>query len=288
MSAQSEDIELSSYKDSLSFALGIETALDVYRVCPKCDSLNKKYLVVGFKNNLSSVIPDSTCEIAIKEFMGFYGEGAEATYSLKEVSKCFGQYIAYSFYYDFKIKDLLSDVHLPYVLKGFKQGVFKEHEKSLSNSEKIELLEEFEDKVARELVAKVERKDSVFWEQILGEPGVKQLGETGIYLKTLKEGDGGSPNQFSDVEAHYILTNNVGDTLENSFIRGETFKLNLQSVIEGWREGFPYMKKGGKYQLYVPYEKAYKNGNVQAPQGALNFYIEFIDYGPEGTITGRR
>ena len=82
---------------------------------------------------------------------------------------------------------------------------------------------------------------------------------------------------YDDVEAHYILTNAVGDTMESSFDRGQPLKISLQSVIPGWTMSFPQLKKGGKYRLFIPSELAYK-------QGALCFYIELVNYGKAGTI----
>lgn len=137
-------------------------------------------------------------------------------------------------------------------------------------------------------ISEIEAKDKIFWEEILGKSGVEQIGETGIYFETIEMGSGGKPTMESDIEAHYILTNALGDTLENSYVNSRSLKINLSAVISGWREGFPALEKGGKYHLFVPYEKAYKGGNSQAPQGALCFFIEFIDFGPEGTITKPR
>ncbi|MFK7785340.1 MAG: FKBP-type peptidyl-prolyl cis-trans isomerase [Crocinitomicaceae bacterium] len=120
---------------------------------------------------------------------------------------------------------------------------------------------------------------------VLQNPTLQQVGETGIYIETIEQGTGGKPTSESDIEAHYILTNATGDTLENSYENGSSLKINLTQVIAGWREGFPALEKGGKYHLFVPWEKAYKNGRPGSPQGALCFYIEFIDFGAKGTLT---
>jgi FKBP-type peptidyl-prolyl cis-trans isomerase len=53
----------------------------------------------------------------------------------------------------------------------------------------------------------------------------------------------------------------------------------LNGVIQGWKQSFPSLKKGGKYRLYVPAELAYGD-----QKGALCFYIEFINFGKAGTL----
>lgn len=285
VNAQKGRVKLKTVKDSLSFALGVESAVGIFQSDAKLEALDKKMLVKGFEENLSGESVSKYEEDLIK-FLGANGTEFNQEF-LKEGSIGIGAFSAYYFYLQMAEMDQLSNIDLQLVAKGFERGVYRTDSKELNVLDRVRIIEGFGRELKEDFDAKVEGQDSVFWEQILREPGVKQLGETGIYLKTLKEGEGGSPNEFSDIEAHYILTNNVGDTLESSFEQS-ALKINLQSVIGGWREGFPHMKKGGKYQLYVPYEKAYKNGNIQAPKGALNFYIEFIDFGPKGTITGRR
>lgn len=134
-----------------------------------------------------------------------------------------------------------------------------------------------------QFLSEIAKNDSVFWSKAL-KSSLSEVGTSGIYVQVIEQGSGGKPNSESDVEVHYILTNNLGDTLESTFHSKNTLKINLAHVIKGWKEGFPALNKGGKYRLFVPYEKAYKNGPKEAPHGALCFYIEFIDFGPRGTI----
>jgi FKBP-type peptidyl-prolyl cis-trans isomerase FklB len=69
---------------------------------------------------------------------------------------------------------------------------------------------------------------------------------------------------------------------------------NLTGVVAGWQEGFPLMKKGGIYKLYLPFHLAYGeegmfNQQTQSyqiqPFESLVFYIELIDYGKAGSLT---
>ena len=67
--------------------------------------------------------------------------------------------------------------------------------------------------------------------------------ESGVYLETIKEGTGTSPGAMDDVEAHYILTTALGDTMESSYTAGQPIKINLTygmggGIIKGWTIGF--------------------------------------------------
>jgi FKBP-type peptidyl-prolyl cis-trans isomerase FkpA/FKBP-type peptidyl-prolyl cis-trans isomerase FklB len=154
----------------------------------------------------------------------------------------------------------------------------------LSVLDRAQVIKDFSAKLQGDFEAEIKTKDDIFWADVLSKPGVEQIGTTGVYLETIKRGSGGKPDVTSDFEANYILTNALGDTLESSYERGQTLKMNLGQVIKGWQIGFPAMKKGGKYRLFVPFEHAYKGMSPQSPQGALCFFIEFMDYGPAGSI----
>ena len=211
----------------------------------------------------------------------------DTTY-LADGSKCIGRMIAYQFYSQLTQIGKISEIDLDLVKKGFYQGMYGQDTINMTAVERTKLMTDFGKKLEEEFVSEIEEKDEIFWKDVLSKPGVEQIGETGVYLETIKKGTGGSPDASSDFEVNYILTNALGDTLESSYLSGMTLKMNLTEVIAGWQIGFPAMKKGGKYRLFVPWEQAYKNGRQDAPQGALCFLIEFINFGPAGTIAPPR
>jgi FKBP-type peptidyl-prolyl cis-trans isomerase FkpA len=124
---------------------------------------------------------------------------------------------------------------------------------------------------------------------------------SGLVLETLQEGKGGNPSPSDDVLAHYILMNSSGDTLQSSFKMVELYKqkltaFSLLSVVPGWTEGIPMMKKGGKYKLYLPFHLAYGEQGMFNPQTqsydiqpfeSLVFYIELLNYGKAGSLTSK-
>lgn len=284
--AQSKRVKLKSTKDSLSFALGVESMLGITNEDSKYEAMDMKLLVKGFESNLSN---SSTldCDEAIRNLLGQQGMEFHEEF-IPEGSLCFGRMSAYYFYTQMDQMGQLADLNLDLVKKGFRSRAFNKDQKTLKTLDRAELIQRFAEKIQADFDTSIEEKDKIFWDEVLSNPNVQQIGESGIYFETIEQGSGGKPSEDSDIEAHYILTNAIGDTLESSYESGSSLKMNLSQLIEGWREGFPALEKGGKYRLFIPYEKAYKGGNLQAPQGALCFYIEFIDYGEWGTIAPSR
>lgn len=281
-----EKIEFKNTKEKLSYALGVENASGLFREDAKFKDLDKKLLVEGFESNLAST-PADDCQATIQKFLGPQGQDFDTTY-LKEGSSCIGRMSGYFFYMQMDQMGQLADLDLEMVKKGFKHGAYEQDTVNLSEADRTQAIKDFSDKIQQKMVAEITAQDDIFWADVMSKPNLEQVGETGVYLQTIKKGSGGKPVAGNDFEAHYILTNAKGDTLESSFKGGAPLKMNLGGVIPGWQIGFPAMNKGGKYRLFIPWEQAYKNGNPQAPQGALCFYVELLDFGPAGSIATPR
>jgi FKBP-type peptidyl-prolyl cis-trans isomerase len=119
--------------------------------------------------------------------------------------------------------------------------------------------------------------------------------ESGFVLITLEKGDGPKVPEGSDVQAHYILTNSKGESIENSYMMAmqqgqEPPKFSLNGVVKGWQLAFPMMNKGGRYKLVLPYDLAYgEQGNGSIPPfETLTFEIEVVDFGEPGTLVQQR
>ncbi|MFK7785338.1 MAG: FKBP-type peptidyl-prolyl cis-trans isomerase [Crocinitomicaceae bacterium] len=276
-----EEIEFKDAKEKRSFAFGVENASGLLKET-RFDALDKQMVIEGFKANLSAT-PPTDCEATIQKFLGPQGMDFDTTYLL-EGSKCIGRFIGFEFHSQMTGIGQITELDLDMVKKGFEQGLLEQDTVNLTVVERTQIMTDFQKEMNDNFMSEIEEKDNIFWQDVLSKPGVEQIGETGVYLETIKGGSGGSPDAMSDFEAHYILTNALGDTLESSYVGGAPLKMNLSQVIAGWQIGFPAMKKGGKYRLFVPWEKAYKGGRPDAPQGALCFFVEFINYGEAGSL----
>jgi len=102
-----------------------------------------------------------------------------------------------------------------------------------------------------------------------------QKTESGLYYVIEEEGTGIQPDAKSTVTVAYKGSFTNGTIFDGN---EEGVKFDLNRVIEGWTEGIPYFKEGGKGKLLIPshlaYGYEYNNG---IPGGStLIFDIELI------------
>lgn len=96
------------------------------------------------------------------------------------------------------------------------------------------------------------------------------------------EGSGDEAGEGATVTVHYVgVAWSTGDEFDSSWDRGEPATFPLSQVIEGWQEGIPGMREGGRRRLIIPPDLAY---GVQPPPGiapneTLVFVIDLIDAG---------
>ena len=99
--------------------------------------------------------------------------------------------------------------------------------------------------------------------------------DSGLQYKVLKEGTGASPESRDKVTVNYRGTKIDGVEFDSSSKRGKPATFQLDSVIRGWGEGLQLMKEGGKMQLFIPHNLAYRNRGPLAHQ-TLIFEVELL------------
>lgn len=104
--------------------------------------------------------------------------------------------------------------------------------------------------------------------------------ESGLQYEIIKEGRGKHPTSTDIVTVHYVGTHIDGKKFDSSIDRGEPTTFGLQQVIEGWTEGIPLMKRGGKMKFFIPEYLAY---GIQGrpgipPHTTLIFDVELISF----------
>ena len=102
---------------------------------------------------------------------------------------------------------------------------------------------------------------------------VATLSPKGFYYKIEMAGDGKTAGQCSQITVAYKgwLTNGT------SFDQQTSSAFNsLGSLIDGWREGIPLVKEGGKIRLYIPPSLGYgakgitdNSGNTVVPPNSI-------------------
>ena len=90
-------------------------------------------------------------------------------------------------------------------------------------------------------------------------------------------GTGVQPNSSSQVTVAYKGYYTDGSVFDESSSAGLTF--SLSGVIQGWTEGIPYFRKGGKGKLLIPSKLGYgREGSGSVPGNTvLIFDINLID-----------
>ncbi len=111
-------------------------------------------------------------------------------------------------------------------------------------------------------------------EQQNGEP------PTDLVIEDLVVGVGAEAKVGDTVEVHYVgVEFRSGKQFDASWDRGESIEFPLQGLIQGWQEGIPGMKVGGRRQLTIPPEKAYGPADAghRLSGRTLVFVIDLLD-----------
>ncbi|AJD48953.1 macrophage infectivity potentiator [Isoalcanivorax pacificus W11-5] len=129
------------------------------------------------------------------------------------------------------------------------------------------------------------QEGSSFIESYSSREGVRSL-DSGILYTVLSAGDGAShPTAEDTVEVHYEGRLIDGTVFDSSVERGEPVSIELERVIEGWREAITHMSEGDKWEVVIPSRLAYgTQGRPPAiePNKTLIFQIELLKIAEEG------
>ncbi len=116
------------------------------------------------------------------------------------------------------------------------------------------------------------------------EPGVVTTA-SGLQYKVLGSGPKtGIPPKAGDLmRLHYEGALTDGTVFDSSYQRGAPAVLPLGSLVPGWEEALPLMRKGDVWMLYTPSELGYGSegaGGVIPPDAVLVFKVELLDVLP--------
>jgi FKBP-type peptidyl-prolyl cis-trans isomerase FkpA len=100
-----------------------------------------------------------------------------------------------------------------------------------------------------------------------------------MQIEDIVVGTGAECKPNATVKVHYRGTLTNGTEFDSSYKRGKPIEFPLPNLIQGWQEGIPGMKVGGKRKLVIPWQKAYgAQGHPPAipPKSDLVFEIELL------------
>lgn len=109
----------------------------------------------------------------------------------------------------------------------------------------------------------------------------EQPAPSDLAIRDLIEGDGAEAKAGDQVTVHYVgVEFDSGEEFDSSWGRGETIRFPLQGLIQGWQEGIPGMKVGGRRELVIPPQLAYGPAGGHPLGGkTLIFVIDLVDVG---------
>lgn len=81
---------------------------------------------------------------------------------------------------------------------------------------------------------------------------------TELVITDLVVGEGDEAQPGDTVEVHYVgVEYDNGAEFDSSWNRGESISFPLRGLIQGWQDGIPGMRVGGRRQLVIPPALAY-------------------------------
>jgi peptidylprolyl isomerase len=103
-----------------------------------------------------------------------------------------------------------------------------------------------------------------------------------LAIRDLVVGDGAQASPGDQVLVHYVGVDfESGDEFDSSWNRGEPIKFPLRGLIQGWQDGIPGMRVGGRRELICPPHLAYgaAGGGHRLSGRTLIFVIDLLDVG---------
>jgi FKBP-type peptidyl-prolyl cis-trans isomerase len=165
------------------------------------------------------------------------------------------------------------------------KGVLAGKELALSQGEMDKVYADFQQRMRAEQVAKMKAEaarnlaaGTAFLKANEAKEGVKVL-PSGLQYKVIKEGTGKTPTATDMVNTNYRGRLLNGTEFDSSYKNNKPAKLAVNRVIPGWTEALQLMKEGGKWELYIPANLAYKERGSRTipPNSTLIFEIELLE-----------
>jgi peptidylprolyl isomerase len=112
---------------------------------------------------------------------------------------------------------------------------------------------------------------------VIEHPGGEAPAE--LKIEDIVVGEGAEATPGATVDVHYVgVEFHSGEEFDASWNRGQSIEFPLRGLIQGWQEGIPGMKVGGRRQLTVPPDKAYgpAGGGHRLSGKTLVFVIDLL------------
>ena len=102
---------------------------------------------------------------------------------------------------------------------------------------------------------------------------------TDLVIRDLTVGEGAEAVPGARVTVHYVgVEFDTGEQFDASWDRGEPIEFPLAGLIQGWQDGIPGMRVGGRRELVIPPRLAYgESGGHRLSGKTLIFVIDLLN-----------
>jgi peptidylprolyl isomerase len=100
-----------------------------------------------------------------------------------------------------------------------------------------------------------------------------------LVIRDIVVGDGDEAKHGANVEVQYLGVDFAsGEEFDSSWNRGESIEFPLRGLIQGWQDGIPGMRVGGRRELIIPPALAYgeAGGGHRLSGQTLVFVIDLL------------
>jgi len=100
-----------------------------------------------------------------------------------------------------------------------------------------------------------------------------------LVIRDITVGTGAEAIAGAKVTVHYLgVEFSTGEEFDSSWSRGESIEFPLRGLIQGWQDGIPGMKVGGRRELVIPPHLAYGTAGAghQLSGQTLIFIIDLL------------
>ncbi len=183
---------------------------------------------------------------------------------------------------DFRSRDL--DIDINTTIRGLRDSLGGK-DPAVAEEEMQTVLGEMQTRLKEEQLEKFKQlaeKNKLRSEEFLAankkKKGIIVL-PSGVQYRVIEEGSGKRPKMTDTVSIHYRGSLVDGLEFDSSFARGVPASFQVDSVLKGWQEVLPLMRKGDKWQVFLPPEMAYgvRGQRPIGPNEALQFDIHLLE-----------